>query len=87
MCKFWLDARIFWLFCKSCWDTSVSCSLPSATDYILLSSLDGAMLFHKCSGGTSSTSMSSMSFYVFALVGMNNVCHMVIVLVIGFVTT
>ena len=42
-------------------DTSVSGSLPSASDCDLLASVEGAIRLHKCSGGPfSSTSISSM---------------------------
>ena len=65
-CKLEPDVRILSLSCKSCWETSVSCSLCTFSHG--LHSVDGAMLFHKCSGGpSSSTSMSSLSDFVYLL--------------------
>ena len=51
------------IFIKLCLENSVSWSLPSAMECNLLSSMDGAMVFHKCSGGaSSSTSISALAF-------------------------
>ena len=57
------DVNMLALSCKSSWDTSVSDSLPSARDCDLLSSVEGAIWLHKCSGGPASSISTSSTSY------------------------
>ena len=75
-CKLVLvDVRIFSLSCKSCWEISVSCSQPSAMECNLLSSVDGTMLLHKCSGGPSSPKPIMIGINTYHLASAPRVLH------------
>ena len=81
-CKLVLvDVRIFSLSCKSCWEISVSCSQPSAMECNLFSSVDGAMLLHKCI--FIYLYVFNISLGILAFISMHNIIHMSIVLFIG----